>query len=113
MRLIGFADGVEVSFDYDPPLTFKAYIPKTINGRHVLHLKVIDDYGNIDSYTGLYVYLDIKNMTFKILDSNFQVSKNETDYSYKEIKELYVSEQLCDKYHFKRVKEKFTYKELV
>lgn len=94
MRLIGYVDGVEISFDFYPPNIFRGIIPKRLNGKYVVELKVTDNAGNENGMTDILVYIDFQKMKFKVLDESYRFATT-------------------DKFRFKEVKSQFSFKELI
>lgn len=93
MRLIGHVDGIEISFDFYPPNIFRGIIPKRLNGKYVVELKVIDDAGNENGMTDILVYIDFQNMEFKVLDDKFRFNVDDR-FSYKETQSKYSYREL-------------------
>jgi len=95
MRLVGYINGMEVSFDFYPPSSYKANIPKHLEGSYIVQLKAIDDAGNEANYTDILVYFDFQKMEFMILNynysheiivnTNYSVKSIESNFTYKEV----------------------------
>lgn len=79
MKLIGYLDGVEISFDFYPPNNFKAIIPKSVKGSYIIQLKAIDEAGNETNQSDIYMFIDFQKVIFKELDSKYlwKYKKNE------------------------------------
>ncbi len=93
MRLIGYVDGVEISFDFYPPNIFRGIIPKRLNGKYVVELKVTDNAGNENGMTDILVYIDFQKMEFKVLDDKFRFNVDDR-FSYKETQSKYSYREL-------------------
>lgn len=72
MKLKGYIDGKEVSFDFFPPNEFKASIPRNLTGIYIVELHAISDSGLETMYTSISVLIDYENMSIKIIDSNIK-----------------------------------------
>ena len=113
MKLIGYINGVEVSFDFYPPNTWRATIPTDITGRFVLQLKAIDDAGNSTNNIYVYVYIDFQNMIFKVLDKKFGYKNNSKDYCYGIIDNEYETKYIEDEFIYNKLPQKYSYRKLV
>lgn len=113
MKLIGYVDGIEVNFDFYPPNTFKAIIPKKLDGKYILELQAEDDAGNIDCSTGMYIYIDFQHMKIKVLSSKYQFKKDANNLRYKKIDNIFSSKELDSKLTFKKSCSPYSYKELI
>lgn len=113
MKLIGHINGVEVSFDFYPPNTWRATIPTDITGRFVLQLKATDEAGNSASAMYVYVYIDFKNMVFKVLDEKFGYNYNSKDYCYDIIDSEYETKYIKDEFTVNKLPQKYSYRKLV
>lgn len=80
MRLIGYIEGVEVTFDFYPPNTFRAVFPRQLDGTYIVELHAIDDAGNETVYTNLFVLIDFQSMIFRVLGTDFGVTNNSDNY---------------------------------
>ncbi len=94
MRLIGYVDGIEVKFDFYPPNTFKAEIPKKINGQYIIELHAIDDAGNQTNEANLIVAINFDKLTFKILEQDFNFGENGGDMGYREVDSQFTHREL-------------------
>jgi hypothetical protein len=79
MRLVGYVDGVEVKFDFTPPNTFTAIIPKQLDGIYILQLHAIDESGNQTNYSNIFVNIDFQKMSFRVLDENYPYKIDENE----------------------------------
>lgn len=84
MNMIGFLDGVEVRFDFTPPNTFKAVVPKKMNGKYIVQLHCTDDAGNITNLSEISVLIDFDKLTFKALELDLNHNIEKENYSFKE-----------------------------
>ncbi|WP_461206935.1 Ig-like domain-containing protein [Clostridium sp. DL1XJH146] len=112
MRMVGYVNGIEVSFDFIPPNTFKAEIQKKISGQYIIQLKAIDSAGNETNYSDLFVRIDFQKMEVKILDENFRFNKNGVNFGFsilskdtntKEIECIYTNEKIVSKYNYREL----------
>jgi hypothetical protein len=85
MRLIGCVDGVEISFDFHPPSTFTAEIPRQIDGTYIVQLQAIDDAGNVTNYSNIFVLINFNALKFQILESPFGFIYNGPGLAYRSI----------------------------
>ena len=83
MHLTGTVDGIEISFDFIPPNTFRGVVPKKLNGRYIISLQLADEAGNKTSNSDIYMYLDFQKMKFKILDK-YKIVENGVNMGYME-----------------------------
>lgn len=113
LKLIGYVDGIEISFDFYPPNIFKGIIPKKLNGRYIVQLKAIDEAGNETNTAEVYVYIDFKKMIFKVLDENYKFNIDNNGLGYIEVKDTYNINIIEDKFSFKEVQSQYSYRELV
>jgi len=112
MKLIGYIDGVEIRFDFYPPNTFKATIPKKLSGKYIVQLKVIDEAGNEENKADMYVYIDFQNMSFREVGSTYVNKIKDNNLSYIEIKNDYELNE-NNMYESIELNCKYTYKELI
>lgn len=112
MKLIGYVGGVEVRFDFHPPNTFKAIIPKRMDGRYIVQLRAINDSGMEDGMTSVHVYINFQSMYFKVLDDsyNFDIDDN---IGYIELSEDYETLALEDNFGYNEVDSGYYHEELV
>ena len=84
MKLIGYLDGVEAKFNFYPPNTFKAEIPKKMNGIYIVELHAIDDAGNQTNISNIAVLIDFDKLTFKVINSGLIYKESSSEYGYTE-----------------------------
>lgn len=113
MKLIGYVDGIEVNFNFYPPSTFRAVIPKKLDGKYILELKAVDDAGNIGCSTGMYIYIDFQHMKIKVLNSKYQFKNEVEKLGYKKIDSIFSSKELDSKLTFKKSYSPYSYEELI
>lgn len=113
MRLAGYVDGIEIAFDFYPPNTYKAIIPKKLNGRYIVQLKAVDEAGNETNLSENYMYIDFQQMIFKILDDKFKFNVDDNNLAYMEVKNIYNSREVYNKFNFKEASNQYSYRELV
>lgn len=79
IRLVGYVNGVEVTFTFTPPKVFRGVVPANLNGQYYLDLRAVDEAGNQTNYMELHVLIDFDALSFKILDEryNFNVEDKE------------------------------------
>lgn len=85
MILVGQVGGVEIKFDFTPPNTFKAEIPKQLNGTYIVQLQAIDDAGNITGYSNIFIKIDFSSMRVKIFDNNYRHLDESKNFTFREI----------------------------
>lgn len=100
IRLLGVVNGVEVSFDFYPPKTFKATIPANLKGMYYLFLKAVDDAGNETNYINLHVLVDFDSLSFKILDKNYNFNVEDRDDNHLEISNDYSSKDVQSEFSY-------------
>lgn len=113
MKLVGYVNGIEVAFDFYPPNTWKVIVSADITGRFVIQLKAIDEAGNSTSAMYVYVYIDFKNMVFKVLDEKYGYEFNSKNYCYGIIDNEYTYDLIDFKYINRTLPQKYSYKKLV
>lgn len=113
MRLIGYIDGIEVSFDFYPPNIYRAIIPKRLNGRYIVQLKAIDQAGNETNTSDIYMYIDLKQMIFNVLEDKFKFNIDNNGLGYVEVNNIYNSKEIDNKFNFLEIHSKYSYRELV
>ncbi|QZY56721.1 PF13754 domain-containing protein [Crassaminicella profunda] len=113
MKLIGYIDGVEVKFDFNPPNQFKAIIPKQLDGIYVLELHVIDQAGNRTNLTNMIVTIDFDKLMFEILEENYSDQMLEKDYSNRNLEKNYINQQENNDFEFRKLQQEYSFKELV
>ncbi len=113
MKLIGYADGVEVLFDFYPPDTFKAEIPKKLNGIYIIELHAVDDAGNKNNYTNMIIAVDFNKLTFNILKQNYISNENKDSFKHLKRRQDYKTEVVETFYNYKSLQSEFVFKELV
>lgn len=113
MRLIGYVEGIEISFDFYPPNTFVGVIPKRLNGSYAVELHAVDEAGNISNQTGLYVLIDFQQMGFKVLDDSYEPLANVSDFSSKEVLEEFLEQNDISNYSYDVIDSEFSFRELV
>lgn len=113
MRLIGYAEGIEVLFDFYPPNTFKAEIPKKLNGIYVLELHAIDEAGNQNNYTNMVITIDFNQLAFKILKQDFLSNENKNDFQDVQEKQRFITAEEETPYSYNSLQPTFAFKELV
>lgn len=94
MKLVGYADGVEVKFDFYPPNIFKAEIPKKVSGIYLLELHATDDAGNQTNMCDMAVLIDFDKLSFKILDTDILYKTENEDFEFKELQQEFMSKEL-------------------
>lgn len=112
MKLIGYIDGIEVRFDFYPPHTFKAEIPKQLDGTYTVELKAIDEAGNESNFSNIFIRIDFNKMSFKVLEG-FSDKQENSDYSFKEVKDAFDSFILDEAIKDKEILQTYSYRELV
>jgi hypothetical protein len=85
MRLVGYVDGIEVRFDFCPPSTFKAEIPRQLDGTYILQLRAIDDAGNETNYSNIFIKIDFQQLKIQILPINYSCIENGVNMAYREL----------------------------
>ncbi|WP_146005379.1 PF13754 domain-containing protein [Haloimpatiens massiliensis] len=94
MRLIGYLDGVEISFDFYPPNVFKATIPKSVKGTYIVQLKAIDNAGNETNQADIYMFIDFQKMIFRKLDSKYICKHENSEFVCVKLKNNYYYREL-------------------
>lgn len=94
MKLIGYADGIEVKFDFYPPNNFKAEIPKNMSGIYNIELHAIDDAGNQTNMCNMAILIDFDKLQFKVLDSDILYKTESEEFGYKELQQEFTSKEL-------------------
>lgn len=112
MRLIGHVDGVEISFDFHPPSTFTAEIPRQLDGTYILQLQAIDDAGNVTNYSNIFIKIDFSALKFQMLESPFGFIHNGTGLAYFELAQLFNTMEIGRAFENQDVAG-FTYREVV
>lgn len=92
MKLTGYINGAEVNFNFCPPNQWNAILPTDETGKYIVQLLAIDDAGNKIGKTGIYVYINFKLMTFKVLDSKHGFKVNSPNFGYEELKSYFKHE---------------------
>jgi hypothetical protein len=84
IRLVGYVNGVEVTFTFTPPKLFRGVVPASLNGQYYIDLRAVDEAGNQTNYMELHVLIDFDALSFKILDEryNFNVNELNSNFSY-------------------------------
>lgn len=113
MRLVGYVDGVEITFDFTPPNTFKAVIPKQLDGTYIVQLHAIDDAGNITNYFNVFVIIDMQKMRFKVLPKNYPFIQNGETMGYKKLNHQIGAIQIQNNYSSEAIASRYSYRELV
>lgn len=113
MRLVGYVDGVEISFNFYPPNVYKVAIPKKLSGRYIVQLKAIDDAGNEAGTAGIYACIDFQKMTFNILDEKYKSKIRDINFGYMENGSDYFARELKQGFDFAEVYNRYSYRELV
>ena len=111
IRLVGYVNGVEVTFTFSPPKVFRGVVPASLNGQYYLDLKAVDEAGNQTNYMDLYVLIDFDALTFKILDERYEFNVEDNDDISSEISDNYLNNELnssfsyspCALYNFKEL----------
>ncbi|MDP4109322.1 MAG: PF13754 domain-containing protein [Bacillota bacterium] len=94
MKLTGYINGTEICFDFRPPSTFAAEIPRNISGVYILELHAADNAGNQANECSAAVLVNFNELIFKILDieygyepgkEEFKFTKLPPEFSYKEL----------------------------
>lgn len=111
MKLSGFLNGVEITFDFIPPNSFVGVIPKQLNGKYIVQMSVVDDAGNVTNYSNIFVLIDFSSLTFKVLDKQHPFVQNGENFGYFE-KESKFSSQENNNLVFKELVSEFTTKEI-
>ena len=112
MNMVGYVDGIEVKFDFYPPNKFNAEIPKKLNGTYIIQLKVIDDAGNTNGYSDIFIKIDFTSLKIQILPESFNCIKNEEEFGYNELPLDYVKRINCA-YDYAEIKQRYTFRELI
>jgi hypothetical protein len=112
MRLIGYIDGVEITFDFYPPNTFKAEIPKRLDGTYIVQLRAIDSAGNESNYSNVFIRIDFEKLNIQVLPLNFEYKNNE-GYEIQEFFSKYVQKEYSISYSTVEISSEFSYKELI
>ena len=94
MKLIGYMDGIEVKFDFYPPNTFKAEIPKNMSGIYTVELHAIDDAGNQTNMCDIMMLIDFDRLTFKVIDSGLISKTDNKNYICKELQQRFLYREL-------------------
>ncbi|MDF2800219.1 MAG: hypothetical protein K0S61_122 [Anaerocolumna sp.] len=89
MQLIGFLDGVEVSFDFLPPNTFTAEIPKQNSGVYILELHARDSAGNMTYYNNIFIKIDYLKLEVRIIMDNYDIIQNSEGFSYRQYEPIF------------------------
>lgn len=113
MKLVGYVEGVEIKFDFYPPKYFRSVIPKQLDGKYIMQLKLIDDFGNETGGAYKYMYVDFQNLHFHILGENYRFSKQDEDKKYIKVDDLYRTKNIDGSYRFEKIASEFSYKELI
>lgn len=112
MTLIGWVNGVWISFKETASNLYVATIPKNLNGRYIIALKAIDDAGNISNFVKTYVYIDFNHMVFKLVDDPFEYGVNkqiqdfiqiEDDQTFLENDSVHIDIEFHDIYSYKEL----------
>lgn len=112
VNLIGYVEGVEISFDFYPPDTYKGIIPKQIDGRYIVELRAIDEAGNTTGMTNVYILIDFDQLEFKVLSETYSSILEKEEYA-NEIIALFIGQDESLKYEYEVMDNGFTYKEVV
>lgn len=112
MRLTGNIEGIEIQFDFYPPKHFRGIIPKQLDGKYVMQLKLIDNFGNETGGAYKYMYVDFSNLHFHILDENYKFAKQDEDKKYIKVDGLYRAKNIDSSYRFEKLASEFSYKEV-
>jgi hypothetical protein len=112
MKLIGYIDGVEVTFDFYPPNIFRAEVPKHLNGTYIVQLKAIDAAGNVTNYSNIFIKIDFEKLTIQVLPSNFDY-KNSFEYETHEVVSKFAHKEYARGYETVEIPSIFSYKELI
>ena len=94
MKLIGYVDGVELSFEFSPPDTFKAIIPKQLDGTYIVQLFAHDNAGNIDTFANTFVIINFDELSYEILESNINSKEQIEEFFAKEIEDKFEMKEL-------------------
>lgn len=97
MKLVGYVDGIEISFNFCPPNIYEAVIPKRLNGKYIVQLKAIDDAGNETNMADTYMYMDFQQMIFKNLGNKFRFNIDDSKFGFKEVSNQYSHKELMIK----------------
>jgi hypothetical protein len=100
IRLVGYVNGVEVTFTFTPPKLFRGVVPASLNGQYYIDLRAVDEAGNQTNYMELHVLIDFDALSFKILDEryNFNVEDKED-----------ISSEIFDNYLINELNSSFSY----
>lgn len=113
MKLVGYVDGIEVRFDFYPPNLFKTEIPKQIDGTYILQLHVVDDAGNITSYSNIFVKIDFKQLYMEVLSSNFNFIENGLNMGFKPLDKDFTYKNINNNFDFMLYASDYSYRELM
>lgn len=112
IRLLGYVNGVEVTFTFSPPKVFRGVVPASLNGQYYLDLKAVDEAGNQTHYMDLYVLIDFDALTFKILDERYDFSVEDNEDSSLEIFDNYSNNEVNSEFSHS-VYQPYRFKELM
>lgn len=121
MKLRGWVDGVEVNFDLTPPNTWKAIVPRQLDGTYIIQLKAISDMGNELNWSKIFIKINFQSMTMKVLpfayiynqeDEDIREKQVNSNFLYDEVSSTYNSQQIESKYIYNIIPLEFSYKEL-
>lgn len=113
MKLVGYIDGVEISFIFSPPNQFKSIIPKKLSGIYIVELHAIDDAGNQNNYTNMLITIDFDKLTFNILKQDFLSNENKNDFYNAQSKKNFITIEKETSYGYKNLQPNYRVKELI
>lgn len=112
VNLIGYVKGVEISFDFYPPNTYKGIIPKQVDGRYIVELRAIDEAGNISGTTDTFILIDFDKLEYKVIEESYKSILEDDKYSKEEIA-LFTDHSDRKKYEYDVLRRTYEVKEVV
>lgn len=113
MRLIGYVGGVEVSFDFTPPNTFKASVPKRQDGVYIVELHAVDNAGNITNYSGIFIKIDYKNLSIELLPGNYPFKVEEKSINLENVDSSFKVKETSTILYTQLISENYSYRGLI
>lgn len=110
MKLKGYIDGVEVSFDFYPPNLWKAIIPRKLTGTYILQLKVIDSAGNETNFSDLFICIDFRNMKFEILGKRYDFREKDEEYLCIKLENNQETDAIPNSYVYNEISTEFAHR---
>jgi hypothetical protein len=105
MRLIGYVDGVQVTFTYTPPNTWTAIIPKQLDGIYIVELHAINEAGNIANYSGMIVKIDFSNLKIEVLENDILQQEINDGFIFEELNLDILSEELDNEINTEEIED--------